>query len=170
MVNADLAFDKLLKKNNGRDGIRTHGDISATLDFESSAFNRTQPPFPRELWDHSPCSFEPRYYVHVVLASKEKSDVPPIDLAPCFGTCWLNKIFVDVFLHIFGADANLSGDARFIESNPPWPKSTPGLEGTRISAINTYCQVRLKTRSSHQSNLQKPSRIFQSFARVGAER
>ena len=30
----------------GRGGIRTHGDISATLDFESSAFNRTQPPFP----------------------------------------------------------------------------------------------------------------------------
>ena len=29
----------------GRGGIRTHGDITATLDFESSAFNRTQPPF-----------------------------------------------------------------------------------------------------------------------------
>ena len=118
----------------------------------------------------APCSFEPPYYVHVALASKEKSDAPRIDLAPCFGTCWLNTIFVDVFLHIFDADANLSSDARFIESNPPWPKSTPGLAGTRISAINTYCQVRLKTRSSHQSNLQKPSRIFQSFARVGAER
>ncbi len=29
----------------GRGGIRTHGDITATLDFESSALDRTQPPF-----------------------------------------------------------------------------------------------------------------------------
>ena len=30
----------------GRGGIRTHGTVSCSLDFESSAFNRTQPPFP----------------------------------------------------------------------------------------------------------------------------
>ena len=30
----------------GRGGIRTHGTVSCPLDFESSAFNRTQPPFP----------------------------------------------------------------------------------------------------------------------------
>lgn len=30
-------------KNGGESGIRTHGDIAATLDFESSAFDRTQP-------------------------------------------------------------------------------------------------------------------------------
>ena len=29
----------------GRGGIRTHGGFNPTLDFESSAFNRTQPPF-----------------------------------------------------------------------------------------------------------------------------
>ena len=29
----------------GRGGIRTHGEFNPTLDFESSAFNRTQPPF-----------------------------------------------------------------------------------------------------------------------------
>jgi hypothetical protein len=34
-----------LRSFGGRGGIRTHGDISATLDFESSAFNQTQPPF-----------------------------------------------------------------------------------------------------------------------------
>jgi hypothetical protein len=32
-------------KNGGRGGIRTHGRDEPTLDFESSAFNRTQPPF-----------------------------------------------------------------------------------------------------------------------------
>jgi hypothetical protein len=31
--------------NGGRGGIRTHGGFNPTLDFESSAFNRTQPPF-----------------------------------------------------------------------------------------------------------------------------
>ena len=31
--------------NGGRGGIRTHGAFNSTLDFESSAFNRTQPPF-----------------------------------------------------------------------------------------------------------------------------
>jgi hypothetical protein len=30
----------------GRGGIRTHGGFNPTLDFESSALNRTQPPFP----------------------------------------------------------------------------------------------------------------------------
>jgi hypothetical protein len=30
----------------GRGGIRTHGEFNPTLDFESSALNRTQPPFP----------------------------------------------------------------------------------------------------------------------------
>src|SRR5438552_1805361 len=29
----------------GRGGIRTHGGFNPTLDFESSALNRTQPPF-----------------------------------------------------------------------------------------------------------------------------
>jgi hypothetical protein len=29
----------------GRGGIRTHGEFNPTLDFESSALNRTQPPF-----------------------------------------------------------------------------------------------------------------------------
>ena len=29
----------------GRGGIRTHGTVSRSLDFESSALNRAQPPF-----------------------------------------------------------------------------------------------------------------------------
>ena len=32
----------------GRGGIRTHGGFNPTLDFESSALNRTQPPFHRQ--------------------------------------------------------------------------------------------------------------------------
>jgi hypothetical protein len=32
-------------RNGGRGGIRTHGEFNPTLDFESSALNRTQPPF-----------------------------------------------------------------------------------------------------------------------------
>ncbi len=32
-------------KYGGRGGIRTHGAFNSTLDFESSAFDRTQPPF-----------------------------------------------------------------------------------------------------------------------------
>ena len=32
-------------QNGGRGGIRTHGEISPTFDFESSALNQTQPPF-----------------------------------------------------------------------------------------------------------------------------
>ena len=31
--------------NGGRGGIRTHGTVARSLDFESSAFDRTQPPF-----------------------------------------------------------------------------------------------------------------------------
>src|SRR4051794_39160161 len=31
--------------NGGRGGIRTHGAFNSTLDFESSALDRTQPPF-----------------------------------------------------------------------------------------------------------------------------
>lgn len=33
------------KQTGGRGGIRTHGEFNPTLDFESSALNRTQPPF-----------------------------------------------------------------------------------------------------------------------------
>ena len=33
------------RKTGGRGGIRTHGEFNPTLDFESSALNRTQPPF-----------------------------------------------------------------------------------------------------------------------------
>ncbi len=33
------------ERTGGRGGIRTHGEFNPTLDFESSAFNRTQPPF-----------------------------------------------------------------------------------------------------------------------------
>src|SRR4051794_6179090 len=33
----------------GRGGIRTHGGFNPTLDFESSALNRTQPPFLLEI-------------------------------------------------------------------------------------------------------------------------
>ena len=33
------------KPTGGRGGIRTHGEFNPTLDFESSALNRTQPPF-----------------------------------------------------------------------------------------------------------------------------
>ena len=38
-------ISEVIDNQSGRGGIRTHGDIAATLDFESSAFNRTQPPF-----------------------------------------------------------------------------------------------------------------------------
>jgi hypothetical protein len=34
-----------LRRIGGRGGIRTHGGFNPTLDFESSALNRTQPPF-----------------------------------------------------------------------------------------------------------------------------
>gem|GEM_PF-5131917 len=33
------------ERTGGRGGIRTHGEFNPTLDFESSALNRTQPPF-----------------------------------------------------------------------------------------------------------------------------
>jgi hypothetical protein len=32
-------------KNGGRGGIRTHGRVAPTLDFESSSLNQTQTPF-----------------------------------------------------------------------------------------------------------------------------
>ena len=32
-------------RTGGRGGIRTHGEFYPTFDFESSALNRTQPPF-----------------------------------------------------------------------------------------------------------------------------
>ena len=35
-----------ISRAGGRGGIRTHGEFNPTLDFESSALNRTQPPFP----------------------------------------------------------------------------------------------------------------------------
>ena len=35
----------VVRGHGGRGGIRTHGRFNPTLDFESSAFNRTQPPF-----------------------------------------------------------------------------------------------------------------------------
>ena len=38
-------FQHRLRRNGGRGGIRTHGWFNPTLDFESSALNRTQPPF-----------------------------------------------------------------------------------------------------------------------------
>src|SRR5438067_13837667 len=38
-------------ESGGRGGIRTHGGFNPTLDFESSALNRTRPPFLRvNLW------------------------------------------------------------------------------------------------------------------------
>ena len=36
---------RLRGKHGGRGGIRTHGAFNSTFDFESSALNRTQPPF-----------------------------------------------------------------------------------------------------------------------------
>jgi hypothetical protein len=36
---------RLRIEHGGRGGIRTHGGFNPTLDFESSALNRTQPPF-----------------------------------------------------------------------------------------------------------------------------
>ena len=38
-------FQHRLRRTGGRGGIRTHGWFNPTLDFESSALNRTQPPF-----------------------------------------------------------------------------------------------------------------------------
>ena len=38
-------FQDRLRRIGGRGGIRTHGWFNPTLDFESSALNRTQPPF-----------------------------------------------------------------------------------------------------------------------------
>src|SRR3954469_19979523 len=40
------SFPATYKETGGRGGIRTHGGFNPTLDFESSALNRTQPPFP----------------------------------------------------------------------------------------------------------------------------
>ena len=41
-----------LRRIGGRGGIRTHGWFNPTLDFESSALNRTQPPF-QMTWNYS---------------------------------------------------------------------------------------------------------------------
>ena len=38
-------FVKKHRANGGRGGIRTHGTVARSLDFESSAFDRAQPPF-----------------------------------------------------------------------------------------------------------------------------
>ncbi len=44
-VHADRDGPLLNNQQRGRGGIRTHGRFNPTLDFESSALNRTQPPF-----------------------------------------------------------------------------------------------------------------------------
>ena len=36
---------RVSRRDGGRGGIRTHGEFYPTFDFESSALNRTQPPF-----------------------------------------------------------------------------------------------------------------------------
>ncbi len=41
----DFVAAATLGSDGGRGGIRTHGEFNPTLDFESSALNRTQPPF-----------------------------------------------------------------------------------------------------------------------------
>jgi hypothetical protein len=40
-----LSRVQVIYEGGGRGGIRTHGGFNPTLDFESSALNRTQPPF-----------------------------------------------------------------------------------------------------------------------------
>jgi hypothetical protein len=96
--------------------------------FESSAFNRTQPPFLtlcRE--SDSLASVSAPYYVQVALASKEKPERRRSVELPCFGPGCLNIISIDVFLHIFAIDAIFSGDAHFQKGIPQWPKSPRGL-------------------------------------------
>jgi hypothetical protein len=44
-VSCEVGRRAKLKHSGGRGGIRTHGEFNPTLDFESSALNRTQPPF-----------------------------------------------------------------------------------------------------------------------------
>ena len=41
----DFHDERRRSGNGGRGGIRTHGTVSRSLDFESSALSRTQPPF-----------------------------------------------------------------------------------------------------------------------------
>ena len=72
----------------GRGGIRTHGDIAATLDFESSAFNRTQPPFlllkKRLLnaWDRGFFTLQTSVnYGYVLIGSKKKPPLLTVETA-----------------------------------------------------------------------------------------
>ena len=45
-----MSLDFAARNSGGRGGIRTHGTFYRSLDFESSAFDRTQPPFLEKLF------------------------------------------------------------------------------------------------------------------------
>ena len=136
------------------------------LSFESSAFNRTEPPFPREYLGSLCLQF--RTSVLCACCRRQQGKIGPSDSASATFLTFAGLIqFLLMFFCTFSALMLISRATFRLSKVPPWPKSPRGLKETRI---NIYCQVRLKTRSSHHSNLQKPPRIFLSFARVGAER
>ncbi len=57
-------YRKFLWQRSGRGGIRTPGTFNRSFDFESSALNRTQPPFLLIIKNG-------RYYVRVFACGKE---------------------------------------------------------------------------------------------------
>jgi hypothetical protein len=98
--------------------------------FESSAFNRTQPPFPESIsdLDSRASASNLRTICRLPAPARKNPDIPEPQQRLCFGHGWLNIIFIDVFLHIFAVNAIFSGDLQFEKGIPPWPKSLQGLK------------------------------------------
>ena len=78
--NSLILSNLLTSERSGRSGIRTHGDVTATLDFESSALNQAQPSFLEIVWqtlEHSAISSSESFHQSGFAGLKSKIALTP---------------------------------------------------------------------------------------------